>query len=232
MTDEAAIFLSYAHSTNLDHARTLEVALRTAGIATFRDETEIADGECFPQAIIDALLGSRVVVVFADSAYFGREYCRWELEATLAPIRRLTQGDWSTSLDHLVIALPEDRSVSAELDRLPPAVRTRSWSRASDTTRLFGLVHDRVISPSPTLASRLGATAAAELRAWHSLVSVRTAVPGNPITRLRIGRQASFCSCLSQAFARSESAGSSSQPSGGTSNTTFEHAASASTSGD
>jgi tetratricopeptide (TPR) repeat protein len=164
MTNEAVVFLSYAHSSNLGHATALEAALRTAGIETFRDETEIADGEPFPEAILDALLGSRVVVLFGDPIYFEREYCRWEFEAALAPLGREAAEGRSASLDHIVVARPAVRGVSDELERLPPAVRSRQWPSASETARLVDLVQDRLARRGPTLAERLGPIAGAELR--------------------------------------------------------------------
>jgi tetratricopeptide (TPR) repeat protein len=165
MTDEAAVFLSYAHRSSLDHARALEGALEAAGIRTFRDETEIADGDPFPEAIIDALLGSQVIVVFSDPVYFERDYCRWELEAALAPAPRDAAEVRSVSLDRVVVARPADRQVPDLLDRFPPALAIRQWPRASETDRLVLLVHSQLATHGPTLEARLGSTAAAELRA-------------------------------------------------------------------
>jgi hypothetical protein len=45
--------------------------------SAFLDETDTEAGERFPKHIIDALLGSRVVVVFPDQSYFYRPYCLW-----------------------------------------------------------------------------------------------------------------------------------------------------------
>jgi hypothetical protein len=42
-----------------------------AGLA-FLDTEEIEHGDRFPQRLIDALLASRIVVIFADPAYFRR----------------------------------------------------------------------------------------------------------------------------------------------------------------
>jgi Tetratricopeptide repeat/TIR domain len=179
MTVEAVVFVSYAHRSNLDHARALEAALRRLGIGTFRDEAEIADGDPFPEAIIDALLGSQVVVVFADPVYFEREYCRWELEAALAPALRDAAEVGSVWLDHVVVAQPADRNVPEELDRLPPTVAARQWPRANETDRLVEVVRVRLATPGPTLAERLGRTAAAELRA-RLLEGSRVPVPTLP----------------------------------------------------
>jgi tetratricopeptide (TPR) repeat protein len=179
MTDDALVFLSYARRSSLYHARALESALVTAGIRTFRDETEIADGDAFPERIIDALLASRVVVVFADPVYFEREYCRWELEAALAPLRRDGAEDQSASLRHIVVARPAERRISDELDRLPPAIRARQWPQASETDRLVSLVCDLLATSGQTLAERLGATAATELRV-RLLEGSRVALPTLP----------------------------------------------------
>jgi hypothetical protein len=48
MTDEADVFLFYAYTSKLDHAKALEAALEGAESKTFRDETEIADVEALP----------------------------------------------------------------------------------------------------------------------------------------------------------------------------------------
>ncbi len=163
MISGPVVFLSYARRSNLEHARALEAALAAARISAFRDETELADGDPFPEALIDALLGSLIVVVFADPAYFGREYCRWELEAALAA--GLRNADGLASFDHLVVALPSRPTVSHELERLPPAVRIRQWPRAHETGRLVDLIRDRLTVPGQSLAGGLGQTGATELRA-------------------------------------------------------------------
>lgn len=81
----ADVFLSYARSTSRDHAREIRAELERRGVTTFLDEADLDVGQRFPEAIIDALLGARVVVCLADRAYFMRRYCTWESRVALLP---------------------------------------------------------------------------------------------------------------------------------------------------
>src|SRR5256885_3203450 len=77
-----SVFISYARRASATHAWALH---RTLGDDSFLDESDIELGARFPEVLIDALLGSRVVVVFADETYFRRWYCLWELRTALGP---------------------------------------------------------------------------------------------------------------------------------------------------
>ena len=57
------VFISYARGTSADVA----TALADARVETFLDTTDIDAGESIPAGAIDAPLGARVVVVFADT---------------------------------------------------------------------------------------------------------------------------------------------------------------------
>jgi hypothetical protein len=150
------VFISYARRTSREAAQALHQAL---GDEAFLDSSDIEDGEQFPRAIIEALLGSRVVVVLADEVYFTRWYCLRELRTALAPYDVLLRTPGSTSeqlsdaLRHIVIALPGGGRPAA-LDNLPPDLRMTSWPRADETQRLVALIRARLGGTS--LGERLG----------------------------------------------------------------------------
>lgn len=81
------VFISYARSTSRQHAEALH---RELGNLSFFDTSDIETGEQFPEALVDALLDAKVVVVFVDERYFQRWYCRKELETTLKPFEILS----------------------------------------------------------------------------------------------------------------------------------------------
>jgi hypothetical protein len=67
------IFLSYARSASLPQAYAVHEALGGAdGGLAFLDEHAIEYGEQLDERIVDALFGARVVVIFAEPAYFTR----------------------------------------------------------------------------------------------------------------------------------------------------------------
>ena len=150
------VFISYARRTSREAAEALHQAL---GDEAFLDSSDIEDGEQFPRAIIEALLGSRVVVVLADEVYFTRWYCLRELRTALAPYDALLRTPGSTSeqlseaLRHIVIALPGGGRPAA-LDNLPPDLRVTDWPRVDETQRLVGLIRARL--PAMSLRERLG----------------------------------------------------------------------------
>lgn len=154
------VFISYARRTSREAALALHQAL---GDEAFLDSSDIEDGEQFPRAIIEALLGSQVVVVLADEVYFTRWYCLRELRTALAPYDVLLRTPGSTSeqlaeaLRHIVIALPAGGRPAA-LDNLPPDLRMTSWPRADETQRLVALIRARLP------ATRLGDAAGGRIR--------------------------------------------------------------------
>lgn len=56
----------------------------------------------------------------------------------------------------LVVALPADGSRPDDVERLPPAVRTRSWPRADETAALAALVRQQLERSPQTIAEQLG----------------------------------------------------------------------------
>jgi len=117
----ADVFISYDRATSRDAAAALKAAL---GDGAFLDTSEIADGAAFPETLITALLGCRVVVVLASRRYFTRDYCLRELEAAQAGAE-------------LVVGLVDG---VGDLDDLAPEWRDRNWPGAGETGRLVALV--------------------------------------------------------------------------------------------
>lgn len=141
------VFLSYARKDGAAAPRALYAALPGE---CFLDESDVVAGDKFPEHLIDALLSSRVVVVFAGRSYFQRRHCLWELRAALGPYQ-LRPGD--AQLEHLVVILPEG-DPPEELDRLPPGVQTIHWPVAENAGEIARLVRARLQGVGHTLAAR------------------------------------------------------------------------------
>ena len=155
------VFISYARKVSRDAAVALHRALGGDMGLAFMDTSGIEPGEHFPRVLAEALLASRVVVVFASKDYFRRWYCLWELEAALAPFLALGPGtaeaEKEAALAPLVLALPPEGSTSLELLPVPPALRAGSWLGAADTSGLEALVRERLARSPRTLGERLEA---------------------------------------------------------------------------
>ncbi|HEX5745378.1 MAG TPA: toll/interleukin-1 receptor domain-containing protein [Archangium sp.] len=151
------VFISYARGSSLEHAKALQQALG-ADVA-FLDTSSIEVGERFPSALADALLGSRVIVAFADELYFTRWYCLWELRAALTPFLALSPNapevDKSLALSSLVLALPAWDPSPGTLERLPPPLRAMQWPRAEQTEALVQWIRACLAGEPPSLESRL-----------------------------------------------------------------------------
>src|SRR5512140_790011 len=147
------VFISYARKTSADAARALRAALGEELV--FLDESDIDAGERFPEHIVDALLASRVVVVFPDETYFTRPYCLWELRTALGPFldARGDKGNCDERLAHLVLALPS-KGQSAELHRFPKGLQSINWSSADDPDGIADVVRKRLDAASRTLGQR------------------------------------------------------------------------------
>ena len=70
------VFISYSRGASTPHAQALAARL---GDLAFLDTSAIDDGDHFPERLLDAILDSRVVVVFATQAYSQRRFCRLEV---------------------------------------------------------------------------------------------------------------------------------------------------------
>jgi hypothetical protein len=97
----------------------------------FLDTREIAPGAPFPDELAAAVAAARVVVVFADPAYFSRPWCVRELEAALGP-----EGEGR----QVLVVLPPAADADALLLHLPPSLARRAWPQADQTEAIAGMV--------------------------------------------------------------------------------------------
>jgi TIR domain len=148
------VFISYARRVHSDEARLLASALDSAGIRTFIDIVGIAYGDRFTKVILEALLNSRVVVVFVSEPYFQSWFClrEWEIAKTLSDTRGTAQvPDW--------IVVAGDGNFSS----LPPDLRTTQWPKASDTPTLVKCVQAALATHAGSIRDRIGATRAQQI---------------------------------------------------------------------
>lgn len=170
------VFISYARDTSREHAEALHRALgeRTA----FLDTQDIATGERFPEALVDALFGARVVVIFAEPRYFTRWYCLLEFRIARTPFLRVADRPGATArekadaLRGLVIAMPP-RGVDPMMDRFPPLVQGRNWPDVGDIERIAALVEAELAANPPTLRERYAAVADADEARRYLLEATR-----------------------------------------------------------
>src|ERR1039458_1184370 len=141
------VFISYSRGASTPHAQALAARL---GDLAFLDTSAIDDGDHFPERLLDAILDSRVVVVFATQAYSQSRFCRLEMRLALAG------GDAVAS--HLILALGP--GCDAVLDVLPTAVTGQSWPDAGEAERLDALVRRRLESRLPEIRRGLAAAEA------------------------------------------------------------------------
>lgn len=147
----APVFLSYARNASAAQANALKVAL---GDDAFLDSAGIEDGAVFPDALIEALLSARVVVLLLSEAYFTREYCWREFRGAISPLKSAALPSEETeSLHHIVVALPLGK---LNLEDLPPYLRQQNWPTVDDTSRLRTLILKRLKEVPNTLGHRLG----------------------------------------------------------------------------
>jgi hypothetical protein len=159
------VFVSYAHSSGGDWARALHRVLEDAGVRVFLDTHHESAGESVSGQVFEALLGSCVIVIFADTTYFTRRYCAEELSAALAGYRALAQSDagrdeLEEALQPVVVALPAKGEPLADLDLLPPEMRNKNWPVADETQGLADLVLERLERVEMTHGERLAALGA------------------------------------------------------------------------
>lgn len=182
------VFISYARRTSRDYAEALHAALGGKHSKAFLDTSDIELGERFPPVLIDALLDARVVVVFWDEAYVTRWYCLRELQVALSPyefaLRRQasTTSDIEEALSHIVVALPPVGQ-SADLDGLPPALRTTNWPAADVTERLAEMVTLLLPNSGKSIRERLPHLECVRLR--QTLLEEAALPPPRPLCGLR-----------------------------------------------
>ncbi len=153
-------FISYAHSSPGAWAEALHQVLETSGVPTFLDKRDEGTGEGISEQVFEALLASRVVVVFADPVYFSRRYCHEELSTALAAYRALVRrradrDEIEDALQAVVIALPPKGERPADLALLPPEVQGRNWPLATETMGLADLVRERLSRVREPIRERL-----------------------------------------------------------------------------
>jgi tetratricopeptide (TPR) repeat protein len=156
------VFISYARSTNNKSAAALHEALGASQGLSFLDSTDIEAGGHIPDAVFDALLGARVVVVLADEVYFTRRYCREEFESALTAFKAMVRSGApeekrAKALDPIVVAVPPSGARPREMERLPPLLAQTNWPAADDTTAVVALVHERLETVDETIGERLDA---------------------------------------------------------------------------
>lgn len=156
------VFISYARDASREPALALHQAL--GGRTAFLDTEAISLGERFPEALADALFNARVVVIFAEPAYFTRWYCLLEFRIARTPFLRVAERQGATAqekeeaLRGLVVAMPP-RGVNPMMDRFPPLVAARSWPDVGDVDRIAELVLGELATNPPTLRERYAADA-------------------------------------------------------------------------
>jgi tetratricopeptide (TPR) repeat protein len=144
------VFISYSRGASAPHAQALAARL---GDLAFLDTTAIDDGDQFPERLLNAILDSSVVVIFATQSYSQSRFCRLEMRLALAG------GDAAAS--HLILALGP--GCDAVLDVLPTAVTGQSWPEAGEAERLDALVRRRLESRLPEIRRGLAAGEAQRL---------------------------------------------------------------------
>jgi hypothetical protein len=149
------VFISYAREAAAAPARRLHEALGEE--LAFLDSRALEYGRQFPEELLDALLASRIVVLFVDDRYLQRAYCLWELYVALQPYKLLPfsapEAEKRAALAHLIIARAEGPASS--LERLPPLLRSGGWPAREDVAALKALVLESLARTSEPLGERL-----------------------------------------------------------------------------
>jgi hypothetical protein len=143
------VFLSYRRDTAAEHAKQVQRALESAGLRVFIDERDIPLDAEFPREIADALLESQILVAFLDADYFKSQWCLYELQVALAPLRRDPAAD---AAHVLPVLIAED--ADAILSHLPPALARSSCSGA-DPQAILGRVQARLEIVRGPISERL-----------------------------------------------------------------------------
>jgi len=136
------VFISYARGDSAAHAQALAASLQGQA---FLDTESIDDGDDFPQRLLDALLVSRIVVIFASKTYLERRFCRVEM--------RLALHSGNDNASHIVLASGDE--TQAVRDAMPEQVARTNWPPAAATDRLADLVRSRLDKHAHPLSSRI-----------------------------------------------------------------------------
>src|SRR5260370_661367 len=132
------VFISYSRTASTPHAQS--VATRLADLA-FLDTTAIDDGAPFPPHILDAILDSSIIIIFATTAYSQSRFCRLEMRLALAG------GDATAS----PLILPLGEAHNAVLAPPPTAATSRNCPPAAATDRLESLTRERLTHHPPAI---------------------------------------------------------------------------------
>ncbi len=147
------VFLSYCREASSHSAGRLKAELRDVDV--FLDSAHIHSGDDFVARLLDALLQSHVIVIFAEPLYFLSPWC---LEEAKIAGSALTHTSGESDLP-LIVAMPPgvDRDTSSTLlANLPPALRLLNWPASDDTKALADLVNRVALRCNRTIAERLG----------------------------------------------------------------------------
>jgi TIR domain-containing protein len=145
------VFLSYRRGTAAEHAKRVQRTLESAGLRVFIDERDIPLDAEFPREIADALLESQILIAFLDAEYFRSQWCLYELQVALAPLRRDPAAD---AAHVLPVLIAED--ADEVLSHLPPALARNSCS-GPDPEAILRRVQARLEIVHGAIAERLSA---------------------------------------------------------------------------
>ncbi|HZH77892.1 MAG TPA: toll/interleukin-1 receptor domain-containing protein [Archangium sp.] len=148
------LFISYARGSAETSARALHAALGEE--LAFLDSRGLEPGDPIPEDLLDALLGSRAVVLFLDERYLQRWYCLWELRAALQPYLLLpvsaSEPEKRAALAHIIVARSGPSSL---LEHLPPQLRNGVWPAQEDASALKALSLEVLARMPLSLGDRL-----------------------------------------------------------------------------
>src|SRR2546423_4345396 len=150
------VFISYARFGSPEAAHGLHDLL--SDDVAFLDTHGIEHGDSIPGTVLRALLDARLLVAFIDPVYFTRRYCWEELDVALRAYRVLsTRRANDASLDEalLPVVIVLAGAGEAELDFLPPDLRTKKWPTAEDGAALRELVTDQLRLLDRSIGERL-----------------------------------------------------------------------------
>jgi len=199
-SDSKPVFISYARKTSKESAIALYNALGGENGVAFLDQQMLALGDEFPAALTNAILNSRIFVLFADDLYFQRWFCLRELQTALAPFENSVgttpqKSQREAVLRHIIVALP-DGDAARCLENLPAELRVRNWPRSNQTGALVALVKRRLVECSITVDQLLVGENSERLR--DALCEEAALPPPRPLPRPHY--PASFPPSLGQRF--------------------------------
>lgn len=138
-------FISYVRQRSRTEVLSLKNSLKEQGIHLFLDEEGIEAGDAFPDRLADALINSRLVLVFLDDKYFDRPWCVYEFQVALAPYRKaLMRGESPAGLLDNIMVILDPKAEEIILSHLPPPLAKQNWPSVTDTERITELVKEKL----------------------------------------------------------------------------------------